>query len=109
MAAHTSNLQERKRQLLAESEFYRQTLVADCARLNAATSWISSALRMARLVTPVIAMAVPVAGFLFGSRRKRVPVAPPKKNLLGKVIAGYKIARQVRPIWDGFRRARASH
>jgi hypothetical protein len=109
VAAHAIDLQARKRQLLAESEFYRQTLAADCAHLNSATSWISTTLRMARLVAPVLAMAMPVAGFFFRSRKKHVLLPPPKKkNLLSSVLAGYRLARQVKPIWDGFRRARTA-
>jgi len=99
--------------LLAESEMYRQTLSRDVAHLTSATAWISTTLHYARLVAPALAMAVPIAGFFFGSRKKRAHAhahtAPPKKNLLGKVIAGYRIARQVKPILDGFRRVRTPH
>ena len=111
MAAHAIDLQARKRMLLAESELYRQTLSRDVAHLTSATSWISTTLHYARLAAPALAMAVPVAGFFFGSRKKRATAhaAAPKKNLLGKVIAGYRIARQVKPILDGFRRVRTPH
>ena len=111
MATHAIDLQARKRMLLAESEMYRQALSRDVAHVTSATAWISTTLHYARLVAPALAMAVPIAGFFFGSRKKRVHAhaAPPKKNLLGKVIAGYRIARQVKPILDGFRRARTSH
>jgi hypothetical protein len=111
MAAHSIDLQARKRMLLAESEMYRQALSRDVAHLTSATAWISSTLHYARLVAPALAMAIPIASFFFGSRKKRAQAhaAPPKKNLLGKVIAGYRIARQVKPILEGFRRARAPH
>jgi hypothetical protein len=113
MAAQSIDLQARKRMLLAESEMYRQTLSSDVAHLTSATAWISTALHYARLVAPALAVAVPIAGFFFGSRKKRAHAhahtAPAKKNLLGKVIAGYRIARQVKPILDGFRRVRTPH
>ena len=109
MATHAIDLQARKTMLLAESELYRQTLSRDVAHLASATAWISTTLHYARLVAPALAMAVPIAGFFFGSRKKRAHAAPPKKNLLGKVIAGYRIARQVKPILDGFRRVRTPH
>jgi hypothetical protein len=111
MAAHSIDLQARKRMLLAESEMCRQALSRDVAHLTAAAAWISTTLHYARLVAPALAMAVPIAGFFFGSRKKRphAHAAAPKKNLLGKVIAGYRIARQVKPIFDGFRRARTPH
>ena len=110
MTSGRNDLQARKRQLLAESEFYRQTLAKDCAQLNSATSWITATLRYARLVSPILALAVPAAGFFLRPRKKHAPKPPPrKKNLLGRLIAGYQIARQVKPIWDGFHRARASY
>ena len=111
MAAHSIDLQARKRMLLADSELYRQTLSRDVAHLTSATAWISTTLHYARLVAPALAMVVPIAGFFFGSRKKRAHAhaAPRKKNLLGKVIAGYRIARQVKPIFDGFRRVRTPH
>ena len=110
MTAGTIDLQARKRQLLIQSEFYRQTLAKDLAQLNVATLWMTTMLRYARLVSPVLAIAVPVAGFFFRPRKKRAAQPPPrKKNLLGRLITGYKIARQVKPIWDGFHRARAPY
>lgn len=111
MAAHSIDLQARKRMLLAESEMYRQALSRDVAHVTSATAWISTTLHYVRLVAPALAMAVPIAGFFFGSRKKRAHThaAQPKKNLLGKVIAGYRIARQVKPILDGFRRVRTPH
>ena len=111
MAAHSIDLQARKRMLLAESESYRQTLSRDVAHLTSATAWISSTLHYARMVAPALAMAVPIAGFFFGSRKKRphAHAAPPKKNLLARVVAGYRIARQVKPILDSFRRVPARH
>ena len=111
MAAQSVELQARKKMLLAESEMYRQTLSRDVAHLTSATAWISTTVHYARMAAPALAMALPIAGIFFGSRRKRAHAhaTPPKKNLLGKVIAGYRIARQVKPILDGFRRARTPH
>ena len=111
MAADTSDLQARKRMLLAQSELYRQNLCRDVAHVTSATAWVSTTLHYARLVAPTLAMVLPLAGFFFGSRKKRAraQAAPPNRNLLGKVIAGYRIARQVKPIFDGFRRVRTPH
>jgi len=105
------DLQARKRMLLAESELYRQALSRDVAHFTSATGWISTTLHYARMVAPALALAVPIAGFFFGSRKKRAHAhaAPPKKNLLAKVITGYRFARQVKPIFDGFRRVRTPH
>lgn len=109
MSTAIIDLQARKRQLLAQSQFYRENLVRDVAHLNAATSWITTTMHYARRVTPILAMAVPIAGFFFRSRKAPLAKPPPKKkNLLGTLLAGYKIARQVKPIWDGFHRSRAA-
>jgi hypothetical protein len=103
-----NDLQARKRALLVRSEVYRQAFVAECANIQAATAWLPRMLQYARMVGPVLAVAAPVAGWFFGARGKRVVAPPPRKrNLLGKMIAGYRIARQVKPVWDGFRRSRA--
>src|SRR5688500_14474435 len=102
-----NDLQTRKRELLARSEIYRRALVAECAQLETATAWVARTLQYARLVGPILAMAGPLAAWAFRSRSKPVKTAPPRRNLLGKVLAGYQFARQIKPVWDGFRRSRA--
>ena len=109
MSTAIIDLQARKRQLLAQSQFYRESLVRDVKHLGSATSWLTSTLQVARRVTPLLAMALPIAGFFFRSRKAPIAKPPPrKKNLLGTLLAGYKIARQVKPIWDGFHRSRTA-
>lgn len=103
--AHTMDLSARKRQLIAQSELHRQILCAELAQVEAVTSWIPKAMQYARMVTPILAVAVPLAGFFFRSRKH--PAAPPaKKNWLAKMLAGYQVARRVKPIWDGLQRSR---
>jgi hypothetical protein len=104
-----NDLPARKRELLARSEIYRRALVAECAQLEASASWITRTLHYARLVGPMLAMAGPIAAWAFRSRSKPAKTPPPKRNLLGKVLAGYQFARQIKPVWDGFRRSRAPY
>ena len=105
-----NDLQARKQQLLVRSEIYRCSLAAECAHIQAATAWIPRTLQYARMASPILAVAAPLAAWLFGSRSKRVIATPPRKrNLLGTMLVGYKVARQIKPVWDGFRRSRASH
>jgi hypothetical protein len=106
-SAAMNDLGARKRELLLQSEFYRQRLAGECAHVQAATAWISRTLHYARMVAPILALAAPAIGWMFGSRKKR-PLAPPppKRNLLAKIMAGYQIARQIKPVWDGFRKTR---
>ena len=100
-----TQLEIRKRELLARSEIYRQALAAEMASLQSATAWISRTLHYARLVAPVLALVIPAAGWAFRGRKKATQ-PPRRKGLLSKVVAGYHIAREVKPIWDGFRRTR---
>lgn len=102
-----NELQARKRQLLARSEEYRRALAAECAQIQAATAWVPRALQYARMVSPILAIAAPLAGWLFRSRKRRALTPPPKRNLLGRMFAGYEVARRIKPVWDGFRRSRA--
>jgi hypothetical protein len=104
-----NELLARKRELLARSDIYRRALVAECAQLQASTAWIARILQYARFVGPMLAMAGPVAAWAFRGRGKPAKTPPPKRNLFGKVLAGYQFARQIKPVWDGFRRSRAHY
>ena len=104
-----NDLQARKRELLARSDIYRRALVADCAQLETAAGWITRTLQYARVVGPILAMAGPIAAWAFRSRGKPAKTPPPRRNLLGKMLAGYQFARQIKPVWDGFRRSRAHY
>src|SRR5258705_13202419 len=99
------DLQARKHELLAQSTIYRKALSAELAHLQAATAWVPKAFYYARLISPILAMAAPLAGWLFSSRKPRQKSkdhsAPKKRSLLGKMLAGYQFARRVKPVWDG--------
>jgi hypothetical protein len=111
MACDMTELQQRKRELIARSDLWRRTLVSEVAQVEAATLWIPRTLHYARMAAPVLAMALPVAGWVLGFRRRSrgTQKPPPKRNLLGTVIAGYQLARRVKPIWNGFHRMRTPH
>jgi hypothetical protein len=105
------DLQARKRELLAQSAVYRNALSVELAHLQAATAWIPKAFYYARMISPILAMAAPIAGWFFSSRKPArkwgaKEAAPKKRGLFGKMLAGYQFARQVKPVWDGFRRTR---
>jgi hypothetical protein len=104
-----NDLQARKQQLLVRSEIYRCSLAAECAHIQAATAWIPRTLQYVRMVSPILAVATPLAAWLLGSRKKRVTTPPRKRNVLSTMLAGYKVARQIKPVWDGFRRSRAHY
>ena len=112
-----AELQARKRELLAQSAIYRNALRVELAHIQAATAWVPRALTYARMISPILALAAPVAGWFFSSRKTKRkwwggakdPAPPKKRNLLGRMIAGYQFARQVKPVWDGFRKSRARY
>jgi hypothetical protein len=104
-----NELQARKRELLARSDIFRRALVAECAQLESSAAWISRTWHYVRLVGPILAVSAPIAGWAFGSRSKPGKTPPPKRNLLGRMLAGYRLARQIKPVWDGFRRSRAPY
>ena len=98
--------------LLAESEMYRQTPVTRCRapHLGHRLDFDNPSLRAPR--RPGARHGRPHRRVLFRFTEARARArahGPPKKNLLGKVIAGYRFARQVKPILDGFRRVRTPH
>ena len=107
MARNLTGLEERKRELVARSDLWRREFVSDVADVEAATLWIPRTLHYARMAAPILAMVLPLAGLAFGSRKRAAAVAPSRKNLLGKVMAGYHLARRVKPIWDAFHHSRA--
>jgi len=104
-----NDLHARKQQLLVRSEIYRCSLAAECAHIQAATAWIPRTLQYTRMVSPILAVAAPLAAWFFGSRKKRVTTPPPRRNFLTTLLVGYKVARQIKPVWDGFRRSRAHY
>ena len=104
-----NELQARKRELLARSDVYRRALVAECAQLEASTAWVQRVWQYARLAGPVLAVAAPIAGWALRPRARPGRTPPPKRNLLGKMLAGYRFASQIKPVWDGFRRPRAHY
>src|SRR3954470_15149573 len=105
MAGEMTALEQRKRELLARSEFYRQSMGADVEQIRHATAWVPKGIKAARAVYPILMTAAPVLGFFFSRRRHR-----PEKNsnsngrgLFAKAFAGYRLFRKVKPVWDGIR------
>ena len=108
MADQVDSLAERKRELIARSESYRQSLQASLSDIKETTAWISRSVRTVRSVYPVLLLLMPLAGLIVRKKglRKRLP--PPKRGLLSKAAMGLKIFRTVKPFWDGFRQGQKS-
>jgi nucleotide-binding universal stress UspA family protein len=93
-----NELAERKRALLARSESYRQSIRIEVDRIEEATAWIPKALRMARAAAALVMIAAPFAGALFGRKRgvKRRVIG----GIASKVLAGLKLFRLIKPLWE---------
>jgi len=106
MAAEVNELAARKRQLLAESELCRQSLEMEFQTLKTATAWVPRTVKIARSVYPILFLAAPLLGYAFTRKRPR-PTAedgqPARRGLLAKALAGYRLFRKVKPVWEGVR------
>src|SRR4051812_20500231 len=102
------SLEEHKRELLARSEAYRQTMVVHGQELQQSMAWVPRAVTMAKTAAPLMAFGVPLLGMLLLRRKKHVPVPrtskPPasKKGLLGMVLGGVEIYNRLRPVLTVF-------
>ena len=103
MAAEVTALEQRKRELLARSEFYRQSMGADLQNIRSATAWVPRGIKAARAIYPILMTAAPVLGFLFSRRRHRAEKNSNGRGFFAKAFAGYRLFRKVKPVWDGFR------
>jgi|SRR4051812_3763076 hypothetical protein len=106
MAAEIIDLEARKRQLLTRSEFYRQSMQEDWHEIRSAAAWVPSTIRVVRAVSPIALVVAPLLGFIFGRKRHKFdpqPEPPRRRNLIASALAGYRLFRQVKPVWDGLR------
>jgi len=105
MAAKISETEERKRELLNRSEIHRQAMTLEFAEIKTATAWVPKSVKIARSIYPVVLLVAPLLGYTFA--RKRVRPLPPRsagsRGLFASALAGYKLFRSVKPLWDGLR------
>ena len=112
MNAGNMDLESYKRELLARSEGYRQTLRSDVREVAASVEWIPKTLNTLRFASPILMMLAPAAAFAagrwaFGRAATSAGVARPRSGILGKVITAIRIFQQVKPLWDGYLRGKA--
>jgi hypothetical protein len=103
MAGEVRVLEQRKRELIARSQFYRQSMGADLQNIRTATAWVPKGIKAARAIYPILMTAAPVLGFLFSRKRHRGEKNSNGRGLFAKAFAGYRLFRKVKPVWDGFR------
>ena len=105
MAAEITDLQERKRELLARSDFYRQSIEVELSSLKTATAWVPRTIKIARAAYPLFLLAAPLLGYAFTRKRARPEQeqANGRRGFLASALAGYRLFNRVKPLWDGLR------
>ena len=106
------SLESHKRELLMRSEGFRQALRSEAREAARAVAWVPQTFSTLRLASPILMMLAPAAAFAAGRwafGRAAAPAAPPKTRhgIFGKVMTALRIFQQVKPLWDGYRRAQS--
>ena len=97
-----NNLVEYKKELLARSEYYRQTMGVELHNIRASTAWVPRTFQLFRMASPLLVVAAPALGMLLGRRGHEKHTAP-RKHMLGKILAGVHTFRRVKGFLDTFR------
>ena len=92
-----TELEIRKRQLLAASQVNRQLLVFQTGQLQAAAGWVDRGYRLAQSLGPGFKFALPIAGLLLVRKRSG------ERSLLAKAFAGWQFARKAAGLWRAIR------
>ena len=85
------HLEERRRQLVARSDLYRQALHRDVVALKQSASTLKRRFSFLRTIGGLLGMAAPVAGLLAARRRKRTDNGN-GGGFLSRFLSGLKFA-----------------
>jgi hypothetical protein len=94
----SKELEERKRQLLARSEVYRQTLKLEVANIRYSTALLKRKFSFLRTSSRLLGLAVPLAGLLLF--RRRAKPANTGNGFLAKLLSGFNLFKQLRPFFQ---------
>ena len=104
-----TSLEDYKRELLARSEVYRQTIALQRSELQSSFAWVPRSVGMARSIAPLLAAVVPIAGFFFARKKlvaaatvKKAPEPPSRKGILATALMGFQLYNRVRPLLTAF-------
>jgi hypothetical protein len=105
MADKVNALAERKRELLARSELYRQSLESEFRNIETATAWVPKTIGIVRAAYPVLMVAAPLLGYAFARKKRRSSngEASTSRGIIASTWAGYKLFRKFKPVWDQLR------
>jgi hypothetical protein len=93
-----NELADNKRQLVARSDYFRQSMSGDLDNLKMGVAWVPRTVQVLRWAAPALAVATPIVALLMGKRVKAKPASPPKKNLFAKVLAGIAFYQKARSV-----------
>jgi hypothetical protein len=101
-SAQVKSWQERKSQLLLESEINRRVLTLEWSQLKSSLNWTQSVMRKLQSPSPAWLLLAPIAGFLLAKRFRT------QKGWLGQVFFLWRIGRRILSIVQGLKGARAA-
>jgi hypothetical protein len=99
-------LEAQKRALVEESEAQREVIVAELRQLRLTAEVWQRRLKVVSAAASVVAVLGPVAGAIvkgrFSDLQEPGPKEGSKRTLLGTVLAGWRIYREVAPVVQAF-------
>jgi hypothetical protein len=108
-----NSLEERKQELLARSEAYRQSMAVEIRNIKANVLWIPRTMQTVRKISPFLMLGAPLLGLLIGRRITVKPQQEPlahkngtRKGVLATVLGGIALYRKIKPIIDVLRPVR---
>ncbi|GDY22520.1 hypothetical protein LBMAG56_38670 [Verrucomicrobiota bacterium] len=95
-------LEERRQNLLLQSELHRRLLALDWTSTRASAWWLEAGVGWAQKLRPLLLVVAPLAGFWFV--RKATGTQPKSPSRLWERVAlGLTIYQRARSLWEQFR------
>jgi hypothetical protein len=101
-----NSLEERKKELLVQSEACRRVMAVEIQNVKASMLWIPRTVQTIRKVSPFLVWGAPLLGVLIGRRismKPRKETSAPRdgrKGLLATVLGGIALYRKAKPVLD---------
>ncbi len=98
-----NELADYKRQLVARSDYFRQSMAMDLYNLKSGVAWVPRTIQVLRWAAPALTVVTPVVALLMGKKARPKAAPEPRKNLLAKVLAGIAFYQKARAIVNSLR------
>ncbi len=95
-------LEERRQNLLLQSELHRRLLALDWASTRASGWWLEAGAGWLRKLRPLLLVAAPLAGFWF-VRKKAGDKPAGFTRLWERLALGLTLYQRARSLWEQFR------